>query len=310
MERYTDMKKDYTKIPGGIGTGVISSPDDPRDYNIAAAMELPAGATSTDILELPEEYEVWTPPIEYQYGGTCVAHSISQVLEAVNHTLGLEHRDYSISYIYGNRRPDFDYLGEGMITRKACANTVDYGDVLRTVWEYEDPEEALDTFYAFEDKYPEICEYADLPFSKYIRLWTLNDVKAFIYKYGIPVVIAGYTKIYTKDDRYTGRHAVICYGWDKNGELKFQNSWGDYFPRGTVKFDEISECWGLVPKDVFFTDTEDLTWGEDELNLTAFKGIMLGYVDGSFKPENKITRHEMAVICGRLIKEIKKSFKK
>lgn len=55
-----------------------------------------------------------------------------------------------------------------------------------------------------------------------------------------------------------------------------------------------------------FTDMAPDTWGYDDLQLAVEEGVINGYPDGTFKPENNLTRHEMAVICGRLLKVIAK----
>ena len=55
-----------------------------------------------------------------------------------------------------------------------------------------------------------------------------------------------------------------------------------------------------------FKDMSPDTWGYDDLMLAVEEGIINGYPDGTFKPDRELTRQEMAVICGRLLKAIAK----
>ena len=55
---------------------------------------------------------------------------------------------------------------------------------------------------------------------------------------------------------------------------------------------------------ILFTDVSPDTWGYSDIELAVKEGIINGYPDGSFKPENELTRQEMGVICGRLLKFI------
>lgn len=53
-----------------------------------------------------------------------------------------------------------------------------------------------------------------------------------------------------------------------------------------------------------FTDIGPDSWGYDELQEAVEAGIIKGYPDGSFKPDAPLSRQEMAVMCGRLLKVI------
>ena len=126
--------------------------------------------------------------------------------------------------------------------------------------------------------------------------------------YKIPVAICAESKHFDKG--LSGSHMVIAYGWTKDNKLKYQNSWGIYKPKGTISFSVLEEARALVPHDIYFTDVTPDSWSYDDIILSSYRGIMMGYADGTFRPEEKVTRQEMATICGRLLKEMKKSFKK
>lgn len=49
-----------------------------------------------------------------------------------------------------------------------------------------------------------------------------------------------------------------------------------------------------------FSDTEN-HWGKDYISAMVSRGIFEGYEDGTFKPDNGVTRQEMAVILVRLL---------
>ena len=151
-------------------SGVILSPKDERDYKIDSAMELPVGASSTEDLDLPEEYEVWTPPVGDQgVAASCVAQTYSSILECIDHVNGLDHRNYSVAFIYGNRRYKNDHKTSGMIPRNAAANLVEYGDVYRSVW--DDSRPWYKVIDEFEKRYDDLKQFADKPISKYIMVY-------------------------------------------------------------------------------------------------------------------------------------------
>ena len=99
--------------------GALPSKVDIRDYV----------ASVTGDVEYPEEFELKMCSVKNQGSvGSCVAHSISEVVEYFNKVQTGEFVRMSTGYIYGNR-VGMDYDGEGMFTSDALNNTVKYGDV-------------------------------------------------------------------------------------------------------------------------------------------------------------------------------------
>ena len=49
-----------------------------------------------------------------------------------------------------------------------------------------------------------------------------------------------------------------------------------------------------------FTDIAD-HWGRESIIKTVEAGIMSGYGDGSFRPDEKLTRAELVVVMNRLL---------
>lgn len=270
--------------------GCIPSPDDERDYPCCMAMEVEEGEA------LPDEFEVWTPPLEDQgRTGNCVAQALAAIIESEYHKQKGGHEDYSVGYIYGNRIKS-GRLGSGLVVRSAADLVVEDGDVLREVWECLD--EVPDVISAFNEVYDGIKGKAWCPFSEYVRISNFDELRRFIYKYGIPVIV----RVDAGDiaPLNSGWHAVIVYGWDANGRVKIQNSWGDYCGRIVRSFKILEEIWGLVPMEKTFTDIEDEAWYAQAVKEAAADGIINGYPDGSFKPEKPVSRAEAAAIFLRI----------
>jgi len=56
-----------------------------------------------------------------------------------------------------------------------------------------------------------------------------------------------------------------------------------------------------------FTDVATGDWFETTVNATAAYGLITGYVDGTFRPNQTVSRQEAAAILAKAIKMIKKS---
>ncbi|MFC5468865.1 S-layer homology domain-containing protein [Cohnella suwonensis] len=58
-----------------------------------------------------------------------------------------------------------------------------------------------------------------------------------------------------------------------------------------------------------YTDVAAAYWAKDAIDMVTAMGLMKGYTDGSFKPEQKIARAEMATILSRLLENAQGSGK-
>ena len=227
----------------------LLSPDDERDYRVGACMEVGGE-------EIPPDYAVWQPPVENQGSvGNCVAQSLANIMECIEHQQGKEHEDYSVGYIYGMA------TGYGMVSREACDALVKEGDVHRAVWECLEENPACHNERA--KVVQELTDMAKRPLA-YIRLHTKEEVQRFMLKYELPVMIISETAN-LGNGMASGYHAVACYGWqnpetaanpyhkrDKQ-DMLYQNSWGTGGAygdgKGAVRFDLIREIWGIVPME-------------------------------------------------------------
>ena len=278
-------------------SGCLPSPEDERDYPCSAAMEIDETEEN-----FPREFEVWTSPVENQgTTGNCVAQALAAIVESEYHRLNSASEEYSVGYIYGNRRKDGIPKSSGMYPRSACEAMIDYGDVTKSVFECTD--EVPDVINAFEKAYDSIKDEAWCPFGEYVRIRKKDDYKRFLLKYKIPTLIRIDAK--TISPMTSGNHAVIAYGWDWDGAIKIQNSWGKRCDKILITWDDIEEMWGLVPMKKEFTDVSKEAWYAEAVEEAAFDGIINGYPDGTFKPEKAVTRAELAAIYSRMKKALK-----
>ena len=286
--------------------GAILSPPDPRDYTVGSALEV-AGDT------LPQAWETWQPPVEKQGQiGNCVAQSLANIMECIDHHSEQEHRDWSVGYIYGKSSVA---AYSGMIPRDACDVLVKEGDVLRSVWECleENPACWEKRFFVSEDIKAQAQRV-----KMYVRLYTEDEAKRFMLKYNLPVMVCvDVQKVYGPMFG-DGKHALIWFGWDDSkrkfykynhkyvgDNLHLQDSqgtggmWGD----GTrwANFDDFEEVWGIVPNEkITFPDVEDSRWSAASIREAVEDGIFVGFEDGTFRPEEPLTREQAAAFYKRL----------
>lgn len=226
--------------------GALFSKPDVRDY-----------VASTKLSEFPEEFELKMPKVKNQGSvGSCVAHSLSTVVEYFNKKETGRHREMSTGYIYGNRRLSL-HKGSGMYTRDAIHTVSKYGDVPNTYFNVNvEVPEAIEKFEAEVDKIED--KGYKFKFAEYFKLKNDNSIKASLMENG-PVVLAmpWYDDIdivdgvmntdYVKTAK-TGGHCMVIYGWNDIG-WKVQNSWGSYWgDKGHVVIPyevPFNEVWGI-----------------------------------------------------------------
>ena len=298
-------------------SGALLSPPDERDYAVCQAMEVSSNP------DIPADFEVWQPPVENQgRTGNCVAQSLANILECIAHEYGEEHRDYSVGYIYG--APE-NSASTGMYPREACSILLNRGDALRS--EYENTNENPSCKSRWKLIPEEIHEAAkSRRIMAYIRLHTKEEMQAFMLKYNLPVMLVAQTSAYYAAG--SGRHATVGYGWvseetynkDRKKyndwteigyeDILFTNSWGTNYHngdgRGACKFEDIEEIWGIVPMEkIKLTDIEN-SWAKQDIEYLVNLGLIKGYEDNTFRPENTITRAEMATLLARVVRELNK----
>lgn len=235
--------------------GAIFSGYDARDYKLVYT------ASGT---EFPKEFQLNTRRIKNQGAvGSCVAHSLSSIIEYYNYNQTGDDSEMSVGYIYGNRNTS-DYKGEGMIMRDALEVVHQYGDVHKDVFPYNEEVPKMISLYErqgkklFKQGYPNRI-------SQYARTTSTNAIKSALMA-GNPVLMAmsWYADMEVVDGILTtdykgwdGGHCMFIYGWDERG-WKVQNSWGeDWGNHGCmiIPYDmEIEETW--VVSDNIIENTE------------------------------------------------------
>ena len=212
-----------------VALGAQASDPDLRDYKIATAS-----------LEqvFPDEFALEMPPVKNQGAvGSCVAHSIALVAEYYNKRQYNLDAELSVGYIYGNRVfPLGD--GQGMVTRYAIANFCTDGTPFLSDFPLHC--EVPDIIAAVADKKNELHDKASkFRFTAYVNTKKEQEMKTALMD-GNPIIFAvdWYKDMKVKDgkfystfDKEAGGHAMVIYGWNKDGWL-VQNSWGTFWGNG------------------------------------------------------------------------------
>lgn len=298
--------------PAGKAFGALAPIDSIRiyDYEQLPKPEISGGLDVDSVKEykIPED----RMPYVHDQGdiSSCVAHAITATLESLHYIETGEWVKLSPGWFYGYARDEWS-TGEGMITSKAVEKTTDYGSVPIEV--FNEHTEMPDMKKIAKAR-PELEKYAK-PYktSAFARInhadkdkkW--RAIKEAFLTYQCPIVI---------DSRnYFGEgHAIMAYGFtenDKNGEkrLYFQNSWGESYGnkgRSSIPFDSCSGVYVLFDDVVKlpFTDVPESAWYYKNVLHMYASGMINGYEDNTFKPNEPITRAEVCAMIDRLAKKI------
>lgn len=243
-----------------FGTGCIESNYDARDYVLS---EIALAVT------LPDQFEVEHSYIKNQGNvGSCVAHSICEVLEAAN----LNQEQYSTNWVYGYR-PEGYYVGPGMMTRQACQTVIEKGYI--PYEEFSGNTEMNAVMNKVNQNLDDLLSIAaERKAIAYNRLKTKQQIKEAIYTSGTPVLIVCYIPNRMElDDNYilqydenklAGCHCMVCYGWNESG-LLIQNSWGKEFGNeGTFILPEeypFAEAWSISCDSHMNISAKPRNWG-------------------------------------------------
>lgn len=229
-----------------LSFGALFSKPDVRDYTAA-----------TTLSEFPVEFELDMPKVKNQGAvGSCVAHSLSTVVEYFNQKESGKYTQMSTGYIYGNRRFSIN-KGKGMITRDALHTVSKYGDVPNKLFNLNvEVPEAINQFEAQVDGIE--AEGYQFKFREYFKLNNEAAIKASIMKNGPAVmamkwfddiqVVDGVMKTNNVKSVKTSGHCMVIYGWNEIG-WKVRNSWGrNWGDKGNVVIPynvPLTEVWGV-----------------------------------------------------------------
>lgn len=226
--------------------GALFSKPDVRDY-----------VAYTELSDFPKEFELDMPKIKNQLNvGSCVAHSLSTVVEFFNQKETGKYEEMSTGYIYGNRRLT-THKGHGMYTKDAIRTVSKYGDVPNSYFPVN-----VEVPYAIEKFENEVDQIEStgyhFKFAEYFKLKDEFAIKTSIMENG-PAILSMYwfDDIQVKNgvmatdcvvtDK-TGGHCMVIYGWNEIG-WKVQNSWGVLWGKGgnvVIPYDvRFKEVWGI-----------------------------------------------------------------
>jgi hypothetical protein len=115
-------------------------------------------------------------------------------------------------------------------------------------------------------------------------------------------VVGDYTKAPPDDETYRFV-AALCKQIKTRHPIKEVGGHRDYYATACPgdKFD-VEKVRQYVKGEEIVNDIKG-RWSEESINLVVKSGLMKGYPDGSFKPEQPVTREELATVLARLIKE-------
>lgn len=232
-------------MTNNINNSVLNSTFDIRDYTIKANTEFPK-SFSLDLNITPKNQG---------FGATCVAHTLSSVVEYYHMKQHREYRRFSTEFIYGHREQDH-FQGEGMRVREALSMLHKYGNVF-----YEDCPGNNNYKAASANVSKNLKKLRELAYphriSAYYKITSVEEAKTAL-MLGHPIVMSMYCQDInllindTYIDIKTGsgnNHCMLIYGWNEKGWL-IQNSYGLLYGmdgRFVLPYDQkINEMWGVA----------------------------------------------------------------
>lgn len=251
----------------------LISPYDIRDYKLVCTLSAK---------ELPESFELDSVTVKNQKStGSCVAHACSSIVEYHNNRQQTTAEVFSTEFIYGYR-PEGYYIGEGMYIRDALKTLQKVGDCpLAALKGNHDCPAAME---AVEAKLESLLPLADPHrISSYAKINTTEEIKNALVTNGYVLISIPWYKDYKlKNNIYTyssdetiGYHALVIYGWNKDGWL-VHNSWGKNWGdngKFILPFDfKLTEAWAISDNITF----DDNFKKPEEINVFIkwFSGII------------------------------------
>ena len=308
--------------------GALPSPPDERDYKFADII-VGAGVLPSQYKD-PHLEELNDLVLDQNTTEECVCCAVAHLKWLIEKKQNGNTKMFSPSYLYGNHSWDDAETG-GCYPRCVCAQHVKFGichfdDFPKWYMakpvakkEYKANKAELD-----EKAYPYRC-------NSYYSCGTNADTikRAIMLRGGVLVSCPVYSTLMDMVTPITsaptssmiyGYHAMTAVGWDDSlGCWIVMNSYGKSYndiKLGSAKkngyfylsYDyPITETWTFVDdinevqreEQNMFKDIED-HWAEKSIEKAIDKGIMQGFEDGTFKPDEPITRAQLCTILDRL----------
>lgn len=176
-----------------------------------------------------------------------------------------EQKKFSISFAYGNRDKNLDYLGPGAIVRQQLQHCKDEGMVLAIDYETD-----LELPYLIDDvNNSKIYLQKNMEYFKikdFVRLKNIDEARLFMYNNQYPIIstINMYSNFIETgkdgivprcDGIFQSKHGLLLNGWREDELIKGLNSYGiEWGDKGYCYLDPedeklFSEFWGIIPQD-------------------------------------------------------------
>ena len=288
--------------------GMVLSPSPVRSYDF----DICCGATAA--IDLPEEFELdidsFSDVKDQLWTNACVAFASSLVGECENYKRTGKKDKISTGYTYGHRACRGSYMGYGMYMEDAMKGLVKIGFIPNILF---DVVEDMPDIYEKVNNRSDLDTYGqNLKPKAYISLKTffsneknIENIKKALYTYRCPIPMSSATF-------FGSPHCVAIYGWDKDNNFKFQNSWGPSYEnsgRHIIDIDNIFDAYVLVFNDIDipFTDIDKNAWYYKSLRNVILSGLMNGISETIFDPDNNIKRCDIAVVLKRMFDKLEQS---
>jgi len=277
--------------------GVIASPEDPRDYNIAKLIP-----QENILTTFPKSFRIpYNHEIKNQKNiNSCVWHSFSYICEDLEERQNEKYVRLSPASGYLNRDVDVSYKDQGFIPREGLKSLIKNGiapwEICPVNLEFpqgesyflENKETILKNAYRYR-----ITAYAKVEKNEEIKnaLMQLGGVTASIPIYSSFYQLTKQNSVYSpnlESESVYGLHMITILGWREDNKWICLNSWGSGFADGGYFYlpfsFPIKEAYSLIDlekpnytHDFKFTFTADKTQilpnNTINLNISTFDGI-------------------------------------
>lgn len=295
------------------GLGCLKDKYDERDYVYSP--------TPTNATIYPAGYMLEKVPIKNQQTiNSCVAHACATIKEIQEFYETGKKLSFSVGWLYGYRLSS-QYQGQGMYPREAMSNLLNYGNVLEKDFPENLEIEDIKTLVNAR-KTNCLANAKTYKLKSYARVTSINSVKSAIYTNHSPILIVVdvYDNFYNiqhdgivpeRSGNYCGSHAMVIVGWTNIGGTEYyvvQNSWGSEWGDNGYCYIKtglsiISDMYTSTDKENVTVNFSDVTggkhWAETYISKCVKKGLINGYSDGTFKPNNPMTRAEVCVMFAK-----------
>ena len=307
--------------------GCLPSPPDERDYQFAdiivGAGTLPAKYKNPYLEELNEVV------LDQNTTEECVCCALAHLKWLIERSQNGNKEMFAPSYLYGNHSWD-DVPEGGCYPRCVCSQHVKFGICkLDDFPKWYDRKPMANYEYRKQKETLDAKAYPYRSNSYYACGSSIDTIKrAIMLRGGVMISCPVYSTLLDMVTPITpaptgtmiyGYHAMLAVGWDDDrGCLIVVNSYGKTYndiEKGSAKKNgyfyldynyPIQESQTLVDDiNEVKRDEENMFkdivghWAEESINKAVKKGIMNGFEDGTFRPDDMVTRAQLCVILDR-----------